>query len=102
MGCMAASSQVAAITPTPPTALRMPAIMANSVARNHWDKIFMVGIKTMETPIPTRIRPTMAILILGARPKTRLPTEAAIKNTVTALRGPIESESRPAGSCMAA
>jgi hypothetical protein len=62
----------------------------------------MVGIKTMETPNPTRMRPTKAVSMLGASPKRMLPIDAATRNQVTVRRGPTESESRPAGNCMAA
>ena len=97
-----ASSQVAAITPIPPTALRIPAMNANSRGQNHWDRIFMVGIKTMAAPKPTRMRPINAVSRLGENPKSTLPNAAIIREKVTVFRGPTESARRPAGSCMTA
>jgi len=88
--------------PIPPMAIRIPVIGANSTGVNHSDSIFMVGTKSMATPTPTSKRPAIAIAADEANPSRTEPTKATRKKTVIVLRGPQESESSPAGSCMAA
>ena len=62
----------------------------------------MVGIKTMDTPNPTRIRPANAKGSDGASPKSTLPTAAINRKKVTVRRGPMESDINPAGNCITA
>ena len=56
----------------------------------------------MATPTPTIVRPKIAHPMVGAIPRTMEPAKATMKKTVMVLRGPQESDSRPAGSCMRA
>ena len=88
--------------PIPPIAMRMPVIMANSRTRNHSARTFIVGTKSMATPMPTRLLPTMAQRVVVAIPRRSDPTKAMQKKTVIVLRAPHESERRPAGSCISA
>ncbi len=97
-----ASGAAAEREPSPPTAMRIPVMVANSLTRNHSASTFMVGTNNMETPRPTRVLPTMATNTDGAKPRMSEPMKATIKNSVMVRRGPHESESNPAGSCMTA
>ncbi len=97
------TSGVAAIRePTPPKAMRIPVMVANSLIWNHSARIFMVGTKSMATPSPTKVLPTMARDTEGARPRMTDPINATIKKRVMVFRGPQESDKSPAGNCMAA
>ncbi len=78
-------------------------MVANSSGRNHSARTFMVGTNSMDTPSPTSTRPVMAQARTSGEPRAgREPATATAKNTVIVRRGPQESESSPAGSCMAA
>ena len=48
---------VAAVSaPNPPIVIRIAVIKGNSRILNHWERIFMVDMNTMETPKPTMTR----------------------------------------------
>ena len=53
------------------------------------EKIFMVGIKTMEIPSPTMTLPIKAIFMVGANPKIMLPAEAMSKKKLRISWGPM-------------
>ena len=63
-------------------AFNIPVINANSRALNHWERIFMVGMNTIETPKPTMIRLIKANSMLGEKPNIILPAEAMSKKKV--------------------
>lgn len=67
--------------------------------RNHWDGTFVVGINTIDTPIPTIARAATAVSKLPAIPNSALPKTAIMRRTDAVGLGPRESESRPAGNC---
>ena len=97
-----AKGVVALSDPMPPIANRIPVMKANSRGRNHSESTFMVGTKSMATPKPVKVRPRMAQAAFGAKPSMTLPKKATQKKSVMALRGPQESDRRPAGNCMRA
>jgi len=88
--------------PTPPSAINIPVIKANSRRRNHSARTFMVGTKSIATPNPTNVRPKMAKKTEGAAPSKTEPIKATAKKSVIVFLGPQESERRPAGSCITA
>ena len=88
--------------PMPPMDMKALPMMINWRGANHSDSSLKLQTKTVETPIPTRIRPKMATGKLGARPITTDPTPARIKKTDTVFRGPHESAMRPVGNCIMA
>ena len=65
-------------------------------------KIFSPGTKMPPTPIPIKARPTPAMNIFGASPKTRQPRQEISVKIVTTRRGPIVSDNRPTGGWIAA
>ncbi len=97
-----ASGQEAVYAPSPPTAMSMPVIRANSSILNQLVITFMVGTNSMATPNPTSVRARIASPIDSTIPKKMEEAPAMAKKTVMVLRGPQESESRPEGSCIKA
>ncbi len=91
-----------ASAPMPPMDMKALPMMINWRGVNHSDSSLKLQTKTVETPIPTRMRPMMATGKFGAMPITTDPTPARIKKTDTVLRGPHESAMRPVGNCMMA
>jgi len=97
-----ANGVAAAREPTPPMAISTPVMMMNSRTLYHSAKILRVQTNRVETPRPTRIRPTTAPDGDDAKPSSTEPILATQRNSVMVLRGPQESESSPVGSCMSA
>jgi hypothetical protein len=82
--------------------MKRPVMVANSLAWNHWERIFRVQTKRVDTPRPTMTLPVTAQKGDDAMARRTDPALAMMRKRLMVRRGPQESESSPVGICMRA
>ena len=99
---MSARGMDAVYAPTPPNDIKRPLIWTYLSRSYQWVKILSVGMKIIATPSPTNTRAAIAVSTVCVKARAMDPAAPIVKKKTMDLRGPHESESRPAGICISA